>query len=170
MDVANYFLATLGTDSESDLTNLKIQKLCSYTQGVSLALLDRPIFKDELQAWTHGPVIPALYYRFEKFGRRPLPASGLSEEYARVPFDDEQKFILELVKNQYGGISAWELRDRSHEDFPGDFGSKNNIPQEAIKTRFLEMPMIRKLTSYDLQTSEEEHLMSNEEFWDAVQA
>ena len=108
LEVAHYFLSV--QTPESDITNLKLQKLCAYAQALSLSLLDTPLFEEELEAWTHGPVIPEIYYEYEKYGRRPIPSTGLSERCARMPFSDEQKYVLETVGSYYGQYSAWALR------------------------------------------------------------
>lgn len=169
IDVANYFLAA--QTPENDITNLKLQKLCAYAQAMSLALLGRQLFTEELEAWTHGPVVPSLYWKFEKHNKDPLPSSGLSEKYAREVFDDEQKFILELTKHYYGVLSAWELRERSHRDFPGQFGSKRSIPPTAIQKAFENDPLVRKLKDnvtpchFDPATDK---LISEEEVFDAL--
>lgn len=170
IDVANYFLATLGSDSESDVTNLKLQKLCAYAQAVSLAFLGQPLFEEDLEAWTHGPVVPSVYRVFKKCEKEPIPPDGLSEKYAREPFSNEQRFVLELVKEWYGNISPWNLRDRSHMDFPGEFGSKRVIPKVDIAKRFADMPKICRLKEYTPPDSADERLLSEKEFWDAVSA
>lgn len=170
MDVARYFLATLGSDSESDVTNLKLQKLCAYAQAISLALLKQPLFEEPLEAWIHGPVVPSVYKAFKENGGNPIPPDGLSEKYAREPFNDEQKFVIEAVKEWYGSISAWTLRDRSHIDFPGEFGSKRTISNEEIAARFAAMPMIRRLKEYTPPEHSGECPLSEREFWDAVSA
>lgn len=171
MDVAKYFLATLGCDPESDLTNLKMQKLCAYAQGVSLGLYNRPIFEDQLEAWTHGPVVPAVYHTFKGNGGSPIPSDeDISEKYAREVFNDEEKFVLEAVKVWYGSLSAWTLRDRSHVDFPGEFGSKQEISQEDIRGRFKEMPRLRNLRDYKPPQVVSSDIISEEEFLNAISA
>ena len=147
-DVANYFLTTLGTDEESDLTHLKMQKLCAYAQGLSLSLLDRPLFLEELEAWKHGPVVASLYDKFKECGKLPLPPIQMSEIEAREPFDDEQKFILEITKEYYGSKSAPTLWKISHQDFPGKFKSKEVISREKIKANFAHLPIVQKLKAY----------------------
>ena len=92
----------------------------------------------------------------------------ISAKHARARFDDEQKFVLELVKERYGRITAWELRERSHEDFPGEFGTGEAIPNDQIASRFAKMPMIRKLGEYTPPQTGDDRLLSEEEFWDAV--
>lgn len=171
IDVANYFLATLGAQAESDLTPMKLQKLCAYSQALALALLDRPIFAETIEAWTYGPVIPDVYKQFINYSRHVIPHQGLSEQYARIPFSDEEKFVLELCKNYYGIFSASELSSRSHRDFPGQFGSKKAIENDAIKTAFADCPLVRKLKMeaaprpYNEATDK---LVSEQDIWDAL--
>ena len=166
LDVAQYFLAT--QTPENDITNLKLQKLCAYAQALSLSLLDAPLFEEELEAWTHGPVIPQLYYAYERYGRRPIPSTGLSEHYARMPFTDEQKYVLATVGSYYGQYSAWTLRERSHRDFPGDFGSKMTISKEDIRNRFARdsvVVAIKKAFTLDMGSNE---LSTEREVMDAL--
>lgn len=168
-DVANYFLAV--QNQENDITNLKLQKLCSYAQALSLALLQRPLFSEALEAWTHGPVVPTLYWQFNTNEKRPIPPVGLSEKYARAPFDDEEKFILELVNSYYGAFSAWELRERSHRDFPGDFGSRLPISNNDILEAFSTDPLVIKMRENQTPVRfdpKKDKLVSEREVWDAL--
>ena len=61
-DVAQYFLAQMDEDAGDLISNLKLQKLVYYAQGFALALHGRPLFRERVEAWTHGaPVVPELY-------------------------------------------------------------------------------------------------------------
>ena len=40
---------------------LKLQKLLYLAQGYSYAFYDRPLFKDDLEGWVHGPVVRNVY-------------------------------------------------------------------------------------------------------------
>lgn len=172
MDVANYFLATLGSQPENDLTNMKVQKLCAYSQGLCLGILDRQLFDEEIEAWQFGPVIPIVYQTFGNNAEKPIPRQGLSEKYARELFGDEEKFILELVKNYYGIFTAGELSRRSHRDFPGQFGSKRIIAKEDIKKAFSADPLVLKIKTevkpcpYSPQTDK---LVPQNEIWNALE-
>lgn len=171
IDVANYFLATLGAQPESDLTPMKLQKLCAYSQALALALLDRPIFAEKIEAWPYGPVIPTVYRQFSEYSRRIIPRQGLSGEHARAPFSDEEKFVLELCKNYYGIFSASELSNRSHRDFPGQFGSKKIIENDAIKKAFMSSPLVRKIRTQAVPrpyNEETDRLVSEQDIWDAL--
>lgn len=142
-DVANYFLSLNPT--RDGLTHSKLQLLCAYAQGMSLALLDRPLFPEPLEARAEEPVIAALAEKYAPQGEKVLPGSGLAVQQARQPFDDEQKFILELVWNYYGDSSVHALRRRSSCDFPADYGSGETITPQTIKDAFKKNPVVLKL-------------------------
>lgn len=48
-----------------DLTTLKLLKLVYMAHGQSLAILDRPLIWDAIEAWKYGPVIPTLYHHIK---------------------------------------------------------------------------------------------------------
>lgn len=169
LDVANYFLAAQD-HCERDITNLKLQKLCSYAHAISLALLGKPLFDEPLQAWTLGPVIPSVYRKFAEHGGNIIPDTGLSETFAREPFDDEQKFILELTAANYGWIAPFKLSARSHLDFPGQFGSKKNIPNDGIATAFAGNPAVIKIKQLEEKFVKGEGRISEKEVFDALGA
>lgn len=141
-NVADFFIAN--TDQDDDITSLKLQKLCSYAHAFSLVLLGKPLFSNLLEAFTHGPVIRELYEAYRVLGREPLSTS-LSLRDVRIPFTNEELFVLETVNNYYGAYSASRLRNMSHEDFPGDFGSQNVIPNDEIQKRFESNPIIKAI-------------------------
>jgi uncharacterized phage-associated protein len=64
VEIAKYFLVQVEEELGDSISNLKLQKLVYYAQGFNLALFDgNPLFDEEIQAWTHGPVVPALYHQ-----------------------------------------------------------------------------------------------------------
>jgi uncharacterized phage-associated protein len=141
-EVADYFIAN--ADQDEGVANMKLQKLCSYAQGFSLALRDKPMFDDVIEAWTHGPVVPKLYERFRACGKNPIQSDTLPQA-SRLPFSDEELFVLETVNNYFGRFSASELRNMSHIDFPGDFNAKEKIPASDIRARFEENKIIKNI-------------------------
>ena len=58
--------------SEDKITNLKLVKLCYIAQGLSLALLDKPLFSEPIEAWQYGPVVPSVYHEFKHFRDQPI--------------------------------------------------------------------------------------------------
>jgi uncharacterized phage-associated protein len=51
---------------------MSLEKLTYYAQAFHLALNDEPLFGDEVQAWKWGPVVPAVYKRYQGFGANPI--------------------------------------------------------------------------------------------------
>lgn len=141
-DAADFFLAN--TDPEDMITDMKLQKLCAYAQAFALVLLGRPLFPDELKAFAHGPLIEPLYEEYKAFGKGPL-TTALSPEDVRVPFTPEELFILETVSSYYGEFTPSRLRNMSHGDFPGNFGSRAVIPHDEIRERFAGNPVVKAI-------------------------
>lgn len=115
-DVANYFLALVDEDAGDAMTNLKLQKLAYYAQGVCLALYDRQIFGEKILAWQHGPVVRELYDEYCGFGRNPIPS--LEEGIDLTKYSAEDLDTLDEVNAVYGQYSATKLRNMTHEEAP----------------------------------------------------
>lgn len=171
LDVASYFLATLGNDPENDLTQLKLQKLCAYAQGYCLALTGKPLFNENIEAWKHGPVIPSLYRQFKAYGRKPVYGVAIGRAEARKPFADDQLLALDIVEHGHGGMSAMQLRQKSHRDFPGIFGSRAIIDKRDITDAFGRDPFVKKLIDNPHdggRDPQEGDTCSMDELWDAL--
>ncbi|MBC8947343.1 Panacea domain-containing protein [Xenorhabdus indica] len=138
-DVADYFLACCNEESGDTISNLKLQKLVYYAQGFSLALLKKPLFKEQIEAWMHGPVVPAIYRKYKEHGNQALP---IPTNLDLNKFSDDEKGLLNEVYDVFGQFSAWKLRNMTHEEAPW----KNNyiegvgcqvISHEELKDYFL---------------------------------
>lgn len=166
LEVANYFLATAPQDT---MTNLKLEKMCAYAQAVSLAYLGNPLFDESIEAWDHGPVIPTVYHEFKGNGRIPIEPR-YSESYAVLPFNERQCLVLSAVNATYGVYAPWALREMSHRDFPGDFGSSKIISQEAIKEAFKQNALVLRLRSTDwAERGGDDVILSERDFWNALE-
>lgn len=142
MDIAYYFLAVAPAN---DVTNLKLQKLCAYAQAISLGYTGKPLFEEDLEAWTHGPVAPSVYQAFKEFGNACI-AAPVALETALEPFSQEQRYILQMTWATYGRFTAWALRDQSHWDFPGNFKSRGDIiPKDEIAEAFKDSLLVRRM-------------------------
>ena len=114
-EVAKYFL-TLGDEEAGDfLSNLKLQKLCYYSQGFHLALFGKPLFYDRIEAWQHGPVVPDLYHLYKVHGSGAIP---MPHGFDITAIDEPVRGLLNEVYNTYGQFSAWKLRNMTHGEAP----------------------------------------------------
>ena len=110
-DVADYFLAQASDEAGDLMSNLKLQKLVYYAQGLHLALYDEPLFNEPIEAWTHGPVVRALYDRFRSYGAGAIPPP---DSLDLGKFDCRTRELLDEVYGVYGQFSAWKLREMTH--------------------------------------------------------
>jgi len=53
---------------DDELSNMKLQKLLYYAQGHHLAKKHGALFTGEIEAWSHGPVVPSVCRAFKDFG------------------------------------------------------------------------------------------------------
>ncbi|MGE8127681.1 Panacea domain-containing protein [Methylobacterium sp. NPDC080182] len=136
-EIARYFLAKADAGVGDLISNLKLQKLCYYAQGVGTATRGQPLFEEPIEAWLHGPVVPQLYHTYSSYGREAIPAP--------VNFDIENyeladRLIMDDVYDYYGQYSAWRLRQMTHDEPPWknvyDEGCSNLITIDALKEYF----------------------------------
>ena len=59
--VAQFFIQQADVESGDMMTHLRLQKLVYYSQAWHLVLQKKKLFRDRIEAWAHGPVIPNLY-------------------------------------------------------------------------------------------------------------
>ena len=64
--IANYFIS----NKNLDVDNLKLNKLVYISYGFALACFkeELELFKEPIQAWRLGPVIPSIYHEFKRYG------------------------------------------------------------------------------------------------------
>ena len=115
-DVAEYYLCCSVDKESGDLiSNLKIQKLVYYAQGIHLAAKGKPLFDDEIVAWMHGPVVKSLYHQYKDKGDGPIEPTP---NYDIPKFDKNTKQFLDEVYRVLGQYSAWKLREMTHNETP----------------------------------------------------
>ena len=114
LDVSHYFLSKTDDDSGDSISNLKLQKLVYLAQGFHLAIYDKKLFNEPIEAWTHGPVIDSLYHKFKEFGSNGIPAVKIN----LAKYSKNIKNLLEEIWEVYGQFSAWKLRNITHDHTP----------------------------------------------------
>lgn len=88
IEVAKQFLTLAKTDENhlSDISNMKLQKLCFFAHLSSVLAGDSPtLISDPFHAWDYGPVEPKLYRKIKRFGPRFF---SLDDEEVGVAFGD----------------------------------------------------------------------------------
>lgn len=115
-DIAEYYLCCSNDEQSGDLiSNLKIQKLVYYAQGIHLAATGKALFGDKIVAWEHGPVVETLYHKYKHYGNGAIePTKG----YDIPEFDESTRQLLDEVYCVLGQYSAWKLREMTHSESP----------------------------------------------------
>ena len=117
IDVARYFLAQSDPDAGDTMSNLKLQKLLYYSQGVTLALTEMPLFSDPIEAWLQGPVVPSVFRKYKQAGSGAVILDE-AQGHEIEEFDESTREILDEVYQVYGQFSAWKLRSMTQEEPP----------------------------------------------------
>ena len=118
-DVAKYILSEIG-----EMSTWKLQKLCYYPQAWHYTWTEKPLFKEEFQAWVNGPVCPALFYAHK--GKYVVNASDISYGNKNNLTDDEKETV-DTVLNHYGDWMPVELREQTHAEAPWRI-ARGNLP------------------------------------------
>jgi uncharacterized phage-associated protein len=141
LTIAKWFIAWAEAEGE-ELSNLKLQKLLYYAQGHHLAEQHRPLFSDQIQAWSHGPVVPGVYHQYKGSGSATIELPD-EDSFTWDDVDSETADFLSRVWNTYGGFSAGRLRNMTHEELPWQAHFRPDergivIPEDEIEKHFAE--------------------------------
>ena len=113
-DIAKFFLWKAEKDGKP-ITNKKLQKLLYYAQAWNLVFEDKPLFKEDVEAWVHGPAVRKVYLRFKRFGFAPIAITIKKEEDVKKLSKNK---VLDAVWRVYGKYDAQYLEELSHNEAP----------------------------------------------------
>lgn len=104
---------------KDDMSHLKLQKLLYYIEAWHLVSFDEPLFKEDFQAWVHGPVIREV---FDHYKDKSILNNLLPKEVVDYNIDDylseEQIEVINDVLDEYGRRSPYYLECLTHEERP----------------------------------------------------
>ncbi len=139
LNIAKWFVA-YGAHIGADRSNLKLQKLLYYAQGHYLASAGKPLFNEEIEAWSHGPVVADVYHEFKGRGSSDLNLSP-DDPFTFDLIDVQTQQYLLQVWGAYAKFGAWSLREMTHKEAPWlsifKMGIRHQvIPKAVIKAHF----------------------------------
>ena len=108
LDVAEYILRKTGP-----ISTMKLQKLVYYCQAWSLVWDEAPLFHENIEAWTNGPVIRELF----NYHRGMFDIARIMTGNPEL-LSDVQTATIDAVLDFYGGKSAQYLIELSHSEEP----------------------------------------------------
>ena len=109
VEIARYVVKKCIADGHP-ISNLQLQKILYFIQKSFLKNKNRVAFKDDIEAWKFGPVIPKVYYRYSGFCSMPITLD-LSEP---VSLDTEDGPIIDTIISDLREESPWRLVNLTH--------------------------------------------------------
>lgn len=104
------------------LTPMQVIKLVYFAHGYNLAILDRPLIDDHVEAWKFGAVIPSLYHSLKVYGSGVIKAPLLNTDnmyymdvYCMSPYElykkyPDSKITFDFLPEEYEVMSAiWDI-------------------------------------------------------------
>lgn len=115
VDLAAYLLQKPNRASGEVINTLKLNALLYFAEACSLALFERPLLSEGLEAWDHGPIYPSLWQALSSRGWNNLAADELKDAKT---LDEATRDLLDDVYQAYGGFSLIELQNQIKQSAP----------------------------------------------------
>lgn len=126
LSVAKYVL------SEKSMTHLRLQKTLYFLQAGFLMIKGETLFEGNIEAWTHGPVVPDVYREYRYSGNRELSFDesdrememGMAELFGQnevfedlkeLESDEESIELIKEIMTNLKSVTTWELVNLTHQ-------------------------------------------------------
>lgn len=114
LDVARYVLAYC-KEQGYIMSNLKLQKVLYFIQAEFLISRGTSCFKEKIEAWAFGPVVPEVYHEYKIFGSSNIIGNFL--ESGR-PISRPDRELINGMVDACDRYSASELVTLTHNQDP----------------------------------------------------
>lgn len=162
--VANTLIKS-SIDRELNITHISLQKLAYFAHGMFLIRTKKPLVSGFFEAWTYGPVHPAIYAAFKVYEGRPINGlakrkdlrSGLLFDLPRLENSSACQ-IIEQTLDRYGPLSTGQLVKLSHaRDGPWDIVSREVAKKRSIGLRISNEVILAHFQRHKVFSSELEN-------------
>jgi len=113
-------------DKAGPLPRMKTHSLCYYAQAWHLVWEDKPLFKEEFEAWMSGPVCPELFewhrWSYEKIGPEKLGSPA-----------EVQMETVDKVLDFYNSSPSYWLSDLLQQEHPWMIIGTKIRPQGVVQ-------------------------------------
>ncbi len=122
--IANFFLWKAEEEGVEDMTPMKLIKLVYFSYAWYLAIFNKKIFDEKIEAWRYGPVIPSIYHEFKRFGNSPIKQFAINFEpetgetsYPIIDQNDTEILqVAQTIWNFYKDKSGDQLSQITHQE------------------------------------------------------
>lgn len=114
LDVANYIISYC-KERGFVMSNLKLQKVLYFVQAEFLVSKKSPCFKEAIEAWAFGPVVPEVYHMYKVFGSSNIIGESF-ESGASISQSDRE--LINGMVEACSRYSASDLVTMTHNQAP----------------------------------------------------
>lgn len=118
-------MAAYIVDKEGPIQHLLLQKLLYYCQAASLVWDDVRLFKDQIEAWINGPVVPNIWQAFR--GQTMIFSVPGGHKNA---LDDDNRATVRAILKTFGDYEPQLLANKTHNESPWINARHNLAPDE----------------------------------------
>lgn len=140
LDVAQYIIRRCHSQGRS-ISNLKLQKILYFVQAQYLVETGNRCFREEIEAWDFGPVVPEAYHYYKAYGSANIPTFRRLDEKKEIILSKDRLVINEII-DECSHRSASALVQITHNQAPWKDnyvpGRNNTIPTSEIRKYFKE--------------------------------
>jgi len=126
LDVSKFFIWKAKSEGRA-ITNKKLQKLLYYAQAWSMVFDNKPLFKEDIEAWIHGPAIKNVYDRYKIFGFNYIDEDISDKEVNKLSSNK----LLDSIWTTYGKYDAQYLEELTHSEEPWQLARQNLETNES---------------------------------------
>ena len=152
LDIARYVIK-YSNNRDYGVSNLKLQKILYFIQAYFLIQTNHPCFKEPIEAWDFGPVVPDVYKQYKMYASADIPTmesyidfdgndiwKSKRIRFNKINIKDEDKILINKVIDKFSEYSATDLVMLTQRQTPWidafSSGKNNKISLDAIKDYF----------------------------------
>lgn len=113
ISVAQYILSRRQAAGDA-VTPMQLIKLVYIAQGYMLGQFGRPLFRDVVQAWEYGPVVPSVYHAVKQYRSSPI-TNIMGGVVPPEGFDASELSVMNYVADAYGPVDGLTLSKATHQ-------------------------------------------------------
>lgn len=130
LDVSRYII-NYSNKKDYGISNLKLQKVLYFVQAYFLIQTSHPCFKEKIEAWDFGPVVPVAYSEFKRFAGMDIPTvksyivfdendiwNTKRIEFEENCIDNEDKVLINKVVDKFSEYSATDMVELTQHQEP----------------------------------------------------
>lgn len=133
--ITKYLLISL-----TEITPFALQKLLYYAQGFNKIFNGTFLFKNDCQAWAHGPVYSEIYHKYKNFGYNPIDLA-VSYDESELNISNNEKEVLDTVIRNFGCYSGKILERMTHSEHPW-LATRNGLSDDTPSNKIIEKELI----------------------------